>query len=236
MGCCGIKQPLQTYLQTLNGNYDNQQISECDRLILLQCFLSLQYVFNNEQATIFILTKHFSKTRPDRKKKKHFFIQTFDLKLLFPSFMKQKKTLLSAMLAVFSLVHMLIHPLVQNHACARNKVWEIKLQRFSSLFHQHGSRQLKPNTNFLDNYRLACAEVPKPHKLCIHFPLSSRAVQTWKKANYGNRARNQVSNHATKQHKTQWDQVKILWQSTIKYILFGMKEKRKYQARQHCCL
>lgn len=210
MGCCGIKWPLQTYLQTLNGNYDNQQISECDRLILLQCFLNLQYVFNNEQATIFILAKHFSKTRTDRKKKKAALHPDFWFKTSLSFIHETKKTLLSVMLAVFSLVQMLIHPLVQNHACARNKVWEIKLQRFSSLFHQHGSRQLKPNTNLSDNYRFACAEAPKPHKLCIHFPLSSGAVQTQEKANYGNRACNQVSNHATKQHKIQWDQVKIL--------------------------
>lgn len=61
-------------------------------------------------------------------------------------------------------------------------------------------------------------------------------MQTLEKANYGNTACNQVSNHATKQHKTQWDQVKILLRSTAKYILFGMKEKRKYEARQHSCL
>lgn len=58
---------LQTYLQTLNGNCDNQQVSEPDRLILLQCFLDFQYVFNNEQATIFILTKYIPKTSLGRK-------------------------------------------------------------------------------------------------------------------------------------------------------------------------
>lgn len=91
------------------------------------------------------------------------------------------------------------------------------------------------NTNFSITTGLHVLKCPKP--ITLHpFPLSQWAVQTREKANYGNTACNQVSNHATKQHKTQWDQVTILLQSIIKYILFGMKEKRKYQARQHCCL
>lgn len=108
-GCCGIKQPLQTFLQTLNGNCDGQQVSE-RRNILLQWFLSLQYVFNNEHATVFI-HPIFLKQGWLEKKKKQLFFQTFDLKTAL--FLIQKtKTSLSATLSVFSLVQMLIPPLV----------------------------------------------------------------------------------------------------------------------------
>lgn len=107
------------------------------RYILLQWFLSLQYVFNNEHATVFIHRRHFSKPKLATKKptENQLFFQTFDLKTAHSLIQKRLHSLYAS--SVFFNTNANTSPCVKPCMCKRQS-WGNQTE--SSPLYQHGNR------------------------------------------------------------------------------------------------
>lgn len=138
--------------------------SQEHRHILLQWFLRLQYVFNNEHASVFIHPRHFSKTRLVRKKtqqkKEALFPDLWFQNCLFLSHSENKKDFtLSYATSVFFGININISPCIKPCMYKRQSLRYQAAETPSSATMWVQTAEV--NTDIFTNHMFVCTQVPK---------------------------------------------------------------------------